>query len=296
MLQPPKAVARVGAVRLLDYGGAGKPAIFVPSLINPPTVLDLAEGNSMLRWLAQQGVRPLLVDWGAPGPRERRLSVAGYVAERLVPLIEGSDEPPALVGYCLGGTMALAAAALLPPRRLALIATPWNFAGYEDARRAALVEYWLGLQPTAEALGSLPMSMIQPMFWRLDPETAVNKFAAFAAIDQSSPKANAFVALEDWANDGPPLSLPVARELFEALYERDTPGEGEWQVGGRSIDPAALAMPILNLVSTKDRIVPADAAPNIGTRLDIDAGHVGMIVGSRARSQVWEPLRDFLLD
>ena len=35
----------------------------------------------------------------------------------------------------------------------------------------------------------------------------------------------------------------------------------------------ALGCPVLNLVSTRDRIVPAAAAPDVGTRVDIDAGH-----------------------
>jgi polyhydroxyalkanoate synthase len=40
-LAPPPAAARMGSVRLLDYGGEGRPVVFVPSLINPPSVLDL---------------------------------------------------------------------------------------------------------------------------------------------------------------------------------------------------------------------------------------------------------------
>ena len=46
--------------------GHGVPALFVPSLVNRAYVLDLAPGHSMLRWLAGQGVRPLLLDWGWP--------------------------------------------------------------------------------------------------------------------------------------------------------------------------------------------------------------------------------------
>ena len=294
MLRPPAKIARVGETRLVDYGGSGAPAVFVPSLINPPSVLDLAASNSMLRWLAQHGIRPLLVDWGMPGAEERHLSIDGYVVERLLPLIEALDEPSALVGYCLGGTMALAAAALRSPPRLALLAAPWEFAGYGDAQRASLTAYWREVQPPAAAFGALPMEMIQPMFWRLDPAAAVAKFERFAQLDPASPAAEAFVALEDWANDGPPLSLPVARQLFEEFYGRDVPGSG-WRIGGTRVDPAALAMPVLNLVSTRDRIVPAAAAPVIGERRDVDAGHVGMIVGSRAKALVWEPLRDFLL-
>ncbi len=294
-LDQPPPVARVGAARLLDYGGSGQAVVFVPSLINPPTVLDLAPGNSMLRWLAQQGVRPLLVDWGRPRARERRLSVGGYVTERLLPLIETLGERPAVAGYCLGGTMALAAAAIEPPRKLALIAVPWRFAGYGDEGRASLGGYWRGLASAADSLGGLPMEMLQPMFWRLDPEGAVAKFERFGALDPSSAAADAFVALEDWANDGPPLGPAVARELFEDFYEADQPGSGKWAVDGQAIDPNAIACPVLNLVSTRDRIVPAAAATDIGRRVNIDAGHVGMIVGSRGRALVWEPLRDFLL-
>lgn len=56
--------AEAERARLLDYGGDGPAVMFVPSLINPPTILDLAEDNSLLRWLSQNGVHPYLVDWG----------------------------------------------------------------------------------------------------------------------------------------------------------------------------------------------------------------------------------------
>lgn len=286
-LPAPPAVAQIGGVRLLDYGGAGTPAVFVPSLVNPPSVLDLAEGNSLLRWLAGEGVRPLLVDWGEPGPAERALSVDGYVDDRLRPLL-ATIERPAVVGYCLGGTMALAAALAAPPARLALIATPWNFAGYGD-ERARLTAAWADIATAAEPLGAVPMDLVQPLFWRLDPAGTAAKYEAFGRFDPDSAAARAFVALEDWANDGPPLSLPVARQCFDGFFGADLPGSGDWRG-----DPATVGCPVLNLVSTRDRIVPAAAAPVVGTRLDVDAGHVGMVVGSRARSLLWERLRDWI--
>ena len=286
-LEPPPTLAQIGSVRLLDYGGAGRPAVFVPSLVNPPSVLDLATDNSLLRWLSTQGVRPLLVDWGNPGAGELALSIDGYIDERLQPLLT-SIERPAVVGYCLGGTMALGAALATPPERLALIATPWKFAGYGEQR----LELAGGHQAMAAAsapLGAVPMELLQPMFWRLDPAGTAAKFERFGRLPADSDEAHSFVALEDWANDGPPLSLPVARQCFEDFYGADTPGTGQWRG-----NPATLPCPVLNLVSTRDRIVPAAAAPDVGDRLDIDAGHVGMIVGSRARALLWEPLRDWL--
>ncbi len=288
------SVASAGTARLLDYGGAGRPVVVVPSLINPPTVLDLAEGNSLLRWLAEHGLRPLLVDWGAPGTSEQGFAIDAYVTERLLPLIDTLGEPVTLAGYCLGGTMAMAAAALRPVKRLALIATPWRFSGYDEAQRATVASWWRTAAAQAAPLGIMPMDLVQPLFWGLDPRAASLKFAAFGRMEPDSASARAFVALEDWANDGPPLALPAARQCFEDFFERDLPGSGGWRVDGRRFDPLALAIPVANFISTRDRIVPAAVAASIGQAIQIDAGHVGMIVGSRAQPLLWDPLAAFL--
>ncbi len=285
-------VARIGSVCLRDYGGDGPVVVVVPSLINPPYVLDLAPGNSLLRWLAAQGLRPLLTDWGTPGPDELGLDLESCVAERLTPLLAGLDTPPMLLGYCLGGTLALAAAALVPVTKLVLLAAPWHFAGYGEDARASMATLWTGIQPVAAALGSVPMELIQPAFWQLDPAGLVAKYERLASADTES--VTAFAALEDWANDGPPLPLGVAASLFERLYAADLPGRGEWRVGGERIDPAKLGVPVLDIISTIDRIVPAAASASIGQRLEFKMGHVGMVVGSRARAQLWEPLAAWL--
>src|SRR5687768_8763582 len=58
--EPMPAIAAVQGAQLRDYGGSGPPVVFVPSLINPPNVLDLS-GRSLLRWLADAGHRVLLL-------------------------------------------------------------------------------------------------------------------------------------------------------------------------------------------------------------------------------------------
>lgn len=286
--------ARIGRATLSDFGGDGPPVVFVPSLINPPHVLDLAEGNSLLRWLATQGLRPLLVDWGWPDPGERDLDIAGHVETLLLPLLRELGEPVSLAGYCLGGTMALAAASQLPVRSLTLIAAPWNFDGFADRARADLVDLWTQTRPMAEALGVVPMEALQVGFWRLDAAKTIRKFEDFGALPEGDPRAAAFIALEDWANDGPPLTLAAGRDLLARLFGANATGRGEWIVAGRPVDPAALACPILDIASTRDRIVPAASAAGIGDRIALDLGHVGMIVGRRGRAALWEPLAHWL--
>ncbi|MGP1282689.1 MAG: alpha/beta fold hydrolase [Parasphingopyxis sp.] len=287
-------VAEAGRARLLDYGGDGPAAIFVPSLINPPTILDLAEDNSLLRWLSGRGVRPLLVDWGAPGPDGADLTVAGHVETLLLPLIDALDEPAHLVGYCLGGTMAVAAAALHPPLSLTSMAAPWRFDGFPDEARAGLRHLWENAEPAAREIGALPMEVLQTGFWKLDPARTVSKFEMFGRLDPGSDKARAFVALEDWANDGPPLTHGAGRELVEDLFCGNATGEGRWTVAGTVIDPAALPCPMLDIVSTSDRIVPEATAARAGEVLTLAQGHVGMVVGSRGRAALWEPLANWL--
>jgi polyhydroxyalkanoate synthase len=138
------------------------------------------------------------------------------------------------------------------------------------------------------------MEILQTSFWRLDPARTISKFEEFGRLAADSDAARGFVALEDWANDGPPLSLGAGRELLRDFFGADLPGQGNWAVGGRPVDLTEIGCPVLNIISTTDRIVPMGSAAAIGTALTLDMGHVGMIVGRRARARLWEPVADWL--
>jgi polyhydroxyalkanoate synthase len=283
---PPKPdVARVGGAALRDHGGSGPPALLVPSLINPPRILDLDAQVSLTGAIAGMGRRALLLDWGKAVER-RSLSVAGHIEQLLIPLMGEIGEPMTLIGYCLGGTMAIAAANLVEVERVATIAAPWKFSGYPDASRRALADMWKHSQAAAQQFGALPMEVLQAAFWSLDPERTVKKFAEFGRLDPASDDARRFVELEEWANEGEPLPYPAAKELIEELFGRDLPGSGQW------IGTDKLTAPALHLTADHDRIAPAATAP-AGERIAIPSGHVGMIVGS-ARARLHRALDQFL--
>jgi polyhydroxyalkanoate synthase len=129
----------------------------------------------------------------------------------------------------------------------------------------------------------------------LDEAGVVAKYERLAAA--SDGEVAAFAMLEDWSNTGAPLSLAAARGLAETFFAADAPGSGQWRVGGQRIDPGALALPILDIVARRDHIVPAAAALTTngpGTAMVLDAGHVGMIVGSQAPQLLWQPLAEWL--
>lgn len=307
-LPEPPVLWQDGTTRLLDYRPRGGPPVLViPSLINRAYILDLAPGQSLLRYLADQGLRPLLLDWDAPGAAERGFGLDRYIIDRLEPAAavarQAGGAVPAVLGYCMGGLLALALVARRPElgKALALLATPWRF----HAERAAQAKL-LGVlaEPVARAytaMGEVPVDVLQALFAAQDPLTALRKFSRFAEMPQDSAAAHGFVALEDWLNDGVPLSIPVARECLGGWYGEDLPGRGQWRVGGKRILPYAVEAPALVVVPAQDRIVPpataavlADELPQ-AARLMPRLGHIGMIVGREAPAAVWQPLAEWLL-
>jgi polyhydroxyalkanoate synthase len=285
---PPRAtlpeIARVGSVSLRARSSGGTPLLVVPSLINPPDVLDLAPGNSLLGYLAGAGFQPLLVDWGdTPEP----LGLGALATERLAPLIASLGTPVPAIGYCLGGTLLLAAARGGGIARAALLATPWRFGQYFRETAGGIGQWWQQACAIAAPLGLVPMDLLQPAFWSIDPEALASKFERLADAEDGA--VAAFARLEDWANGGAPLSIAAAADLA-ALYEQGATG-----IGGAAVP----AIPLLDVVALADRIVPAAAAltsPGDAGRLEIASGHVGMVVGRNARDRLHAPLAAFLSD
>jgi poly[(R)-3-hydroxyalkanoate] polymerase subunit PhaC len=290
---PRPITAQIGGAALRDHGGSGAPVVLVPSLINPPNILDLDDDASLAASLAAGGRRVLLLDWG-PAADRANLSIGEHVEQLLVPLLGALGEQSALAGYCLGGTMAIAAANAAKVERVATLAAPWQFSAYPEASRAALTDLWNGVHAAADSFGRLPMEVLQAAFWALDPERTVAKFAHFAKLDPDSAEARRFVTLEDWANEGEPLPLPAARELIEDMFGADLPGSGRWIVGGRAMSDT-LDVPALHFTAAEDRIAPAATAP-AGASQAVPSGHVGMIVGRKARETLHAPLARWLCD
>ncbi|MBB2189894.1 alpha/beta fold hydrolase [Gluconacetobacter azotocaptans] len=296
-----------GDMRVLDYGQpGGRPVLFVPSLINRGYILDLMPGRSMLRHLAAQGLRPLLLEWGWPGEDERRLDVGGYVQARLEPALadiaDQCGQPVTVAGYCMGGLLALAAAQRRPDlvRALVLLATPWDFGAASPEAIRTLSRLLAPHAGMMALTGTLPIDALQTAFAAVDPASIIRKFRDFGALPQEDPRTALYVAMEDWLSDGVPLAAPVAIDCVRDWYGANLPMQGAWQVGGTEIQPQRLSLPTLVVVPARDRIVPPGSAlPLAGlipgaTLLQVAGGHVGMVAGPRAEGLLWTPLTAWL--
>ena len=298
-LAKPAVIWSEGETRLFDYGGDadGPVLLFVPSLINRATILDLAEDASFMRWLASNGTHPLLLDWGWPDGLARQFTLTDYIAGRLERAIRALDREVILAGFCMGGLLALAAALRLPKqiRALALLATPWDFHAADAAQAIEFGRTITLFEPMMRLSNTLPIDALQTLFAMIDPFGVGDKYRNFASLDPESPRARRFVALEDWLNDGVPLAAPVARETIGGWYGENTPARGAWRVAGLPVDPRAFAKPAFIAIPSRDRLVPPASAQALATTMPQahviipEAGHVGMVAGMSAERVLWQP-------
>jgi polyhydroxyalkanoate synthase len=299
---------RDGSTRLLHYGpeSTGPVVLVVPSLINRYYILDLVPERSFVRHLVGQGLRPVVVDWGEPGGDEHDFGLTDYVVGRLEAAFDAAiriaGAPIGVIGYCMGGLLALALALRRQPELacLALLATPWDFHADRAAQARRVARAARALLLACDAQRGVPVDIIQSLFLILDPFGAQRKFTRFAALDPKSDGARRFVALEDWLNDGVPLALGVARECANSWYGENEPALGHWRIDAQRVDPKLLRRPALVVVPSEDRIVPPSAAEPLtaelgsATALRPPLGHVGMMSAARAPTMLWTPIVDWL--
>jgi len=312
-VKEPPAIWNQGAARLLDYGlgtveavKAKTIAFFIPSLINRYYILDLEENRSFMRYLASQNIYPLVLDWGTPGKKEENYSVDDYVQKVLLPAIDfvhqSASQKVALAGYCMGGILSLAAAQLAPKKisSLSLLATPWDFHCKQFAPFVVEKKWQDYIHSLIGANKYVPADVVQSLFYITDPWVFEHKFRRFFGMEPESRAAKDFVALEHWVNDGVPMTAKVAKDCMIGWAQQNLVAGGGWRVAEKIINPQKINLPTFIAIPKNDHVVPYECAWPLAqlmknaTLLHPSAGHVGMIVGQKAKKELWQPFVEWL--
>ncbi len=300
-----------GEVRLFHYaakGSAKARILVIPSMINGSEILDLLPGRSLMEWLCGEGFDVYLVDWGDLTKDEDLKSIDAAIGTKIGKILDWLKSQSALplvgIGYCMGGLL-LAAADILHTGKfdaLCFIATPWDFEKDTTGNFSEAVIDWAkdGL-PQVMHLDYMPAHRLQMIFAGVDPSLIAKKFSAFAGMKQDSEEAKLFVAVEDWVNGGSDLPSSTVQHTVGGWYLQNKPVRGEWTVAGAVVDAGKIAKPSLVIVPGRDKIVPPDSARPLARQM-VDAtvmepacGHISMMIGRGAESDVWAPMRDWII-
>ena len=274
--------------------------LIVPSMINGSEILDLLPDRSYVRWMAGQGFDVYLLDWGIPvedpglqdmdGVMQRIQDAARHVGEK-------AAAPVKALGYCMGGTLLLGAAAQQPALfdDLVLLSAPWDFHAGDARMLAQVMTGAASAMQLLEKNPGLPVDWIQNVFARVNPTLAVNKFSNFLEMAEDSFEQKVFIAVEDWLNGGQDLPRGVATTCIMNWYGRNAPVQGKW------VDPGVLkGHRILIVAAAKDILVPPESAfaatqqiPQASV-MQPPCGHISLMAGRKAPDMVWQPVLDWL--
>ncbi|MBI5479642.1 MAG: alpha/beta fold hydrolase [Deltaproteobacteria bacterium] len=308
---PTRVVHHENKWRLLRYepraGGPcyRTPLLLVPSLINRHYVLDLMPGKSFVEYLVGAGHDVFVIDWGTPGDEDRHLTfddiVDGYLGRAVRVAARYAGVPGVhLLGYCLGGTLAIIHAAARPERiaSLAVLAAPVRF-GDEGLLSAWTRTRSFDLEALVAALGNVPWQLLQSAFHLLRPTLNLSK--AVHLLDRAWDDAylDGFFALETWGNDNVAFPGAAYRTLVGSLYREDALAAGTLRLSGRPVALRSITCPTLAVTFEHDNIVPWPSAAALldavgatdKERIHLPGGHVGAVVSRAASRTLWPQLQ-----
>jgi polyhydroxyalkanoate synthase len=295
----------------------GDPVLLVTPLAAPALCYDLRRGCSLVEHLVDAGRPTYLVEYGAVSFRDRNLGMDHWI-EEVVPTAvrEASDHsggrPVHVVGWSLGGTFALLAAAAdssLPIASITAVGAPF------DVRQVPLVAPLRPLFHLTDgrgaitriyrAAGGAPQPLVRWAFQLSSFQKLVTKPLAMARnLDDADYLAQIEAVDRFTAN-----MIAYPGRTFGQLYHRLLKGnalvEGTFDLeDGRTVSVADIGLPVLVLAGANDGIAPIGAVKAAVPLLSgsrearfeiVPGGHLGMLTGRKARTTTW-PVIDAWVD
>ncbi len=301
-----------GPVRLLHFEPAKRrfqtPIFFVYSLINRYYVLDFLPGRSLIEYMLEQGYDVYAIDWGTPGAAEQKLTWDYYLgtlirgAVRWTLRASGSPDLT-MYGYCMGGTMALAYAALYPEniRNFVAQATPVDFSEGGVFTTWTRPEYF-DVDALVDAYGNMPISLMEAGVSMMAPIQRMTKWLeVFRQIDNAE-FITTFLGMERWASDNVPFPGEVYRQYIKDCYQENNFCNGRMRVGGRTVDLSEIRCPLLILTADRDTTAPPASNTALHdlvsstdkTIMNFPVGHVGLSTSSKGRKLIWPKVSEWI--
>ena len=245
------------------------PLLMVPPCINKFYILDLQPDNSLVRYVVEQGNTVFMVSWRNPDQSLAHVTWDDYVEQGAIRAIEvvrdisGQDKLN-VFGFCVGGTIAATALAVLggrgqqPAASLTLLTTLLDYSdtGVLDV---FIDEHQVRLREAMLAKGGLlPGRELATTFSSLRPNDLMWNYVQQNYLKGKEPPA---FDLLYWNADSTNLPGPMFCYYLRNMYlENNLREPGRLTVAGVQVDLGSIDAPVFVYGSKEDHIVPWDAA------------------------------------
>jgi polyhydroxyalkanoate synthase subunit PhaC len=311
---PSDTVWQEGKAKLRRYR-RDSPARFDPpvlgflGLVGRAYVFDLWKDNSIARLLVEAGFDAFVLDWGEPQEEDAvntlETYLQGYLPRAIKALLrETGASQVSVIGYCMGGNMALhglAAQPELPVRNLAVMATPIDFR-HLGPLIDSLADGRIDPQSILDASGNVPGTLVRQSFKSRKPTADLVNYANLWQHLWNDEYMEGYQAIGRWLRD----HIPVPGALFLQAVQQWIRDNGfmndSLRLGGRQAPLSAIRIPTLAVIAERDDIVPEVATAPIvdvltGTKVELlclDAGHASLTSGRKAVKVLLPQMLDWL--
>jgi polyhydroxyalkanoate synthase subunit PhaC len=312
---PQRSLYRYLPVETAPQGEHGRrlPVLLVPPLAAPAICFDLRRGCSVAEHLLRGGRETYLVDYGHIEFGDRDLGLEHWFDEVIPTAVrtvseDAGDARVHLVGWCLGGilsTLAVAADGDLPVASITLVASPFDYSKVplvaplrpiDAVTRGALVTgiyRALGGAPAPAVRAGYQLAGIDKYLMRpLTVATGLHNrelLSQIEAVDRFMSRMHAYPGR-------------TFGQLYHRFFRTNDLADGTLAVRGRTIDVAAVRVPVMAVAGAGDGIAPARACHHVADLIDgvrtrvAPGGHLGVLTGRAARDTTWPLIDGFLAE
>ena len=241
-----------------------EPVLILPAWIMKYYILDLSPHNSLVKWLVKQGHTVFIVSWRNPDAKDRNLSMDDYYRLGAMAAIDTvssilPERKINLMGYCLGGTLALITAAAMGREgdkrlnSLSLLAAQGDFTdagelmlfitkGEVDFLESMMWDQ--GYLDTKQMAGSFQMLRSYDLIW------------SKMIHDYMNGTQRGMIDLLAWNADATRMPYKMHSEYLERLFLNNEFAEGHFTVEGKPVAAKNIQVPIFAVSTKKDHVAP----------------------------------------
>ncbi|KTD05403.1 PHA synthase [Fluoribacter gormanii] len=264
-----KVVFKNHLIELIQYEAQTQrvykePILILPAWIMKYYILDLLPENSLVNWLVQQGHTVFIVSWLNPSTKDRNLAFDDYYRQGAMAAIDKistiiPDTKIHLMGYCIGGTLAMITAATMAKdhdvrlKSLSLLAAQGDF-----TEAGELLIF----------INNSQVSFLENIMWEqgyLDTKLMAGSFQMLRSYDLIWSKMvqdymhgtqRGMIPLLAWNADTTRMPYKMHSEYLEKLFLKNEFSEGQFTVEGKHIAPENIKLPAFVVSTEKDHVSP----------------------------------------